>query len=134
MIAFIAAWLAVAATFLVLDFLWLGVIARKFYRSAAGPVLADSFGKAPAAVFYLIYVTGIVIFALAAPLFGVGVAAAGGQGALFGFFAYAAVNFTNASVLSAWPMRLAIVDTIWGTVLTGVSAAAGAWALVAAGG
>jgi uncharacterized membrane protein len=42
-------------------------------------------------------------------------------GALFGFFAYLTYDMTNYSTLKDWPLQVSIVDTIWGTVLTGLS-------------
>ncbi|MFW6413007.1 MAG: DUF2177 family protein [Oceanicaulis sp.] len=133
-VAWIAAWFATALVFLALDALWLGVIAKRGYRKAAGPVLAENYDGAMAVVFYVIYVTGAVLFGLAASLFGPLPLDKAFQGAAFGLFAYAAVNFTNAAVLKAWPRPLAFVDTFWGTFLTGVSVFAGAMTLQALGG
>ncbi len=39
-------------------------------------------------------------------------------GALFGFFAYATYDLTNLATTKNWPLKLAVVDMIWGTVLS----------------
>ena len=59
--------LTYAATFIalaVLDFLWLGVIAKTIYRDAIGHLMAPSPNWGAAAVFYLLYPVGLVVFAV----------------------------------------------------------------------
>ncbi|WP_333630300.1 DUF2177 family protein, partial [Agrobacterium cavarae] len=50
------------------------------------------------------------------------------SGAIFGFLAYGTYDMTNLSTLKGWTWRLCVVDIIWGTLLTSLAAAAGAWA------
>ena len=50
------------------------------------------------------------------------------NGALFGFFAYATYDLTNLATLKVWSLKVSLIDMAWGTVLTGVTATAGAWA------
>lgn len=126
----VVAYFATLVVFLVIDLLWLGVIARDFYRDALGPRLEVDLAVAFA--FYALYVSGIVIFAVAPgdrsgrPL------QAGLTGALFGFYCYATYDLTNLATLKDWPAIIAIVDIPWGTVLTGLSAYGGALILRAA--
>ena len=111
--------------FAALDLVWLGLAAKRFYRDALGELLAPRFRPAPALAFYLLFPIGIVLFAVA-PAMG-SMSNAGLLGAGFGFFAYATYDLTNWATLRAWPARLALVDMAWGTALTSVSAAIGAW-------
>lgn len=128
MTAFLIAYLAAGAAFLLLDLVWLGLIAQKFYASQMGDLMASSFNVPAAIAFYLIYLAGLTYFAIAPALAEGSLATAVVRGALFGFFCYATYDLTNLAVMRGYPTTLAFVDIAWGTVLTGSAAAAGAWA------
>ncbi|MDX1581528.1 MAG: DUF2177 family protein, partial [Alphaproteobacteria bacterium] len=106
----------------------LGVIARKFYAAEAGHLMRRRPNWVPAGMFYLAFIAIILYLAvLPAALFqSDGLAAL--HGALLGLAAYGTYNATNLAVLKDWPARLSLVDTLWGTSLTTVSALAGLWA------
>jgi uncharacterized membrane protein len=113
-----AAYATALASLLVLDGLWLGVIARNFYKARIGDLLLDKPNFAIAAVFYLVHAAGIVVFAIpqattwtTALLFG----------ALFGFFVYAAYDLTNLATLRGWPASVAVIDLMWGSAATAVA-------------
>jgi uncharacterized membrane protein len=121
--AFIATGLAFAAV----DSIWLITMAPRLYKPEIGEVMADNFRLVPAIVFYLLYITGILIFAVRP-----GVAANSWQtalvmGALFGFFCYMTYDMTNYATLRVWSLKVTILDLIWGTFLTGTAAAIGTW-------
>ncbi|MEL6978862.1 MAG: DUF2177 family protein [Pseudomonadota bacterium] len=126
----IVAYFATFAVFLVIDLLWLGVIARDFYRDALGPRLevdlAIAFG------FYAIYVSGLVIFAVMPSDERGRLRDAALIGGLFGFYCYATYDLTNLATLKDWPAIIAIVDIPWGVVLSASSALGGAAILRAA--
>jgi uncharacterized membrane protein len=122
---YLAAYVVTAVIFLFLDFLWLGYIAKSFYFSRLGELLLDKPNLGVAAGFYAVYVIGLVIFAVAPALQSGSWKTALIYGALFGFFCYATYDMTNLATLKGWPVTVAIVDVIWGTVLTGVSALMG---------
>lgn len=121
----ITCYVATALVFFALDYLWLGIIARKFYSQALGSLMLDQIKIGFAAGFYAIYVIGIVIFAVSPALQSGNALDALMWGALFGFFAYATYDMTNLATLRNWPIVMSIVDIIWGTFLTGVAAFAG---------
>lgn len=137
MMNYLAAYGATVAVMLALDVLWLGVIAKTFYRDGIGHLMADPPNLAAGGVFYLLYPVGVLLFAVAPSAWSGGLAAptevpwsrAVWAGALFGFFAYATYDLTNLATLRGWPWRLALLDIAWGTTLTAASAAAGRWAL-----
>ncbi len=122
---YLAAYVVTAVIFLFIDFLWLGYIAKTFYFSRLGELLLDKPNLGVAAVFYAVYVIGIVIFAVGPALQSGSWKTALLYGALFGFFCYATYDMTNLATLKGWPVTVAIVDTIWGTVLTGTSSLLG---------
>ncbi len=125
MIKLALAYIATAAAFFALDLLWLGIVARDFYRSALGSLLLERPNMVAAAVFYSMYVVGIVIFAVAPAMAAESWVKAAALGALFGFFAYATYDMTNFVTLKNWPLSVVLVDITWGTILTGTSAAIG---------
>jgi len=122
---YLAAYLATAAIFLLIDVLWLGYIAKDFYFSRLGELLLEKPNLSVAAVFYAVYVIGIVIFAVGPALKYGSWQTALVYGALFGFFCYATYDMTNLATLKGWPVTIVVVDIIWGTVLTGTSALLG---------
>lgn len=123
---FLKAWAASAAFFLIVDALWLGVIARNFYQEQLGSLMAGSINLPVAAVFYVMYSAAVVILASTSALrTGGGVAEAALLGAILGFAAYGAYDFTNLATLRDWPIMVTIVDLVWGTALTSAASAVG---------
>ncbi|GGX72344.1 membrane protein [Litorimonas cladophorae] len=116
--------------FFVIDLIWLGVVAKSFYSSQLGELMADSPKWGVAIGFYLLYVVGIVIFAARPALMsdaglGGSILTAAIYGGLFGFFCYATYDLTNLATLKGWPVKMVAIDIVWGTVLTGSCAAIG---------
>ena len=126
---FAIAYLAAAAAFFALDFVWLTVATRLLYRPLLGSLIVDSPNLVVAALFYLVYLVGLVVFAIlpAAEAGSWGMAL--GLGALLGLVAYGTYDFTNLSTLRDWPVMVSIVDLVWGTALSAVATAAGYAAL-----
>jgi len=118
---FLALYAISVPIFLLIDLLWLGVIASSFYRDRIGHLMEINWSAA--IVFYLIFLVGLTIFAMYPALENGGWKYALLYGALFGFFTYATYDLTNLATLKDWPLSLVVVDIIWGTVL-GASVAA----------
>lgn len=108
--------------FFLTDMLWLGVLAKGFYQDKLGGFLGPVNWTA-AIIFYLIFIVGILIFAVAPALESQSLAKAVVLGALFGFFTYATYDLTNLATLKDWPVIVVVVDIIWGAVLSGSVAA-----------
>jgi len=119
------AYFATAVVFFAIDFVWLGTVATKFYRDGIGHLMADNVNFAAAGGFYILYVAGILIFAVVPALTSGNWTTALVYGALFGFFCYGTYDFTNLATLRDWPLYISLTDLAWGTVLTGTSAVAG---------
>lgn len=122
---FAIAYLAAAATMLILDAIWLSTMVPRVYQPALGDLIADKPNFAIAGVFYLLYVVGIVVFAILPAVEARSWLQALGMGALLGLVAYGTYDFTNLSTLRNWPVGLSLIDVAWGTALTGVVATAG---------
>jgi uncharacterized membrane protein len=119
---YIILYLATLIVLLPVDFLFLGVVAKGFFTSQVGDMLGE-IRPAPAILFYLLYVAGILIFVS-------GSRAASCQttllyGALFGLVCYATFELTALSLLKHWTWPVAVVDVSWGSLVTAVSATAG---------
>jgi uncharacterized membrane protein len=105
-----------------LDFLFLGVVAKGFFTSQVGNMLGE-IKLAPAVVFYLLYIVGIIIFVSGGVHANVQSTLL--YGALFGLFCYATFDLTSLSLLRHWSWPVAIVDISWGAVVTAVASTAG---------
>lgn len=103
--------------FFVIDLLWLGVVARDFYRSQLGFILSPQVNWAAAIVFYLLYIVGILIFAVRPSINAHSWRQAVILGALFGLFTYATYDLTNLATIDKWPLSVVVVDIIWGICL-----------------
>jgi uncharacterized membrane protein len=128
MLKYFVAYAVTATVFLLVDLVWLGFAARAFYRTNIGALLADQINVTAAVIFYLLYIAGIVIFAISPALESGSWRTSLIMGSLFGFFAYATYDMTNLATLRDWPVAVAVVDMAWGAFLTGLSATAGFFA------
>ncbi len=117
-----------AAAFFAIDLVWLGVVARDFYRNNIGHLMADSPLWPAAFAFYAIYLAGIMVFAVLPGLEAQSLSRTVALGAFLGFFAYATFDLTSMAVLKDFPLNVVLVDLAWGTILTGSVAAAGYFA------
>jgi uncharacterized membrane protein len=102
--------------FFAIDMVWLGVVAQKLYQSQLGYLLGPV--QWPVAItFYLLFLIGLLIFAIAPAVVAKSMMHAVIYGALFGFFTYATYDLTNWATVRDWPWLISIVDMLWGTVL-----------------
>jgi uncharacterized membrane protein len=120
----VIAYVLTLVTFLAIDAVWLGLIARGLYKRELGHLLAPNVRWGAAGVFYLLYVAGVLILVVL-PNLNAPVTRAILLGALFGLVAYATYDLTNLATLVRWPVRVTLLDLVWGTFLTAATAAAG---------
>lgn len=110
-----------AIVFGIMDFIWLTTAVPRFYQPAIGSILAENVRAAPAALFYLTYVAGVVFFVLAPTVTTGDWKQAAIRGAALGLVAYATYDLTNQATLSVWPTRLTVVDLSWGVFATAIA-------------
>jgi uncharacterized membrane protein len=103
--------------FFVIDIVWLGLVARGFYRDQLGDLLREQTFWPAAIVFYLIFLVGLVVFVIQPAVDAGSWTDALWRGALFGFVAYATYDLTSLAVIRDWPVTMTIVDIAWGAVL-----------------
>ncbi|WP_297086050.1 DUF2177 family protein [uncultured Draconibacterium sp.] len=111
-------YLLTLVAFLAIDLLWLGIVAKNLYHKYLGSFLSEQVNWTAAIIFYLLFVAGILIFAVVPALNKQSVQHALIMGALFGFFTYATYDLTNLATLKGWPLPIVIIDITWGTVLS----------------
>ncbi len=120
---------ATGLAFLILDGLWLSLATPALYRPALGPLLAERVVPGAAIAFYLIYIGGIVLFAVAPAVRASSPLQAALLGAALGLVAYATYDLTNLATLRGWSMKLSFIDLGWGMLVTAMAAFAGYWAI-----
>ena len=102
----------------IIDALWLSVVANRFYKSQLGPMLLEKPNMISAIIFYVIFVVGVVVFAVLPAVQAGDWKVAIGLGALLGLVTYATYDLTNHATLKGFPLTVVVVDIIWGVVLT----------------
>lgn len=121
----VAAFVGTLVVFAVVDLVWLGVIAKEFYRSQLAGLMVEKIRIVPAVIFYLVFCTGLVLLAVMPALKAGSWLEAAKLGAMIGFMAYATYDLTNLATLKGWPLAMSLVDMAWGTVLSATAAVGG---------
>lgn len=111
--------------FFAIDMLWLGLIAKNLYRNYLGHFLSDEVNWVAAIIFYLIFIAGILFFAVYPAVQKESFVNAIILGALFGFFTYATYDLTNYATLKDWPIQIVFIDIAWGAFLSAMVSLSG---------
>lgn len=119
---FVAAYAATSVVFLALDAVWLSTMGQRLYRPAIGHLMREGFAWQPALAFYLLYVLGLVVFAVLPGCASARARVAAWRGALFGLIAYATYDLTNQATLRDWPWTVTLIDLCWGTLVSAIAA------------
>jgi uncharacterized membrane protein len=112
-----------AAVFLILDAIMLTLVMKPLFTRHIGPLMAEPIRIAPAALFYLAYVAGLV-YLLSLPALKTGTPLVV-PALLIGLMAYGTYEFTSWSIMRDWHWQMVLTDVTWGGVLTAFSAWAG---------
>jgi uncharacterized membrane protein len=116
-ITFTKIYVIALAIFCAMDFIWLGFIAKDFYRAQIGFLMNSEINWAAAVAFYLLFVVGLVLFVIAPALEKGSWMHSLVFGALFGLITYATYDLSNLATLKDWPILVTIVDLAWGATL-----------------
>ena len=111
-------YIAILVAFFVIDMLWLGLLARTFYRKHLGYIMAPSPNWPAAIIFYLLFLVGLLIFVVLPGLEAGSLTSTLLRGALFGLITYATYDLTNQATIRDWPVVVTVVDMCWGVVLS----------------
>ncbi len=115
---YIKMYLTALSIFLVLDGLWLGLIAKTFYAKQIGFLFKTDINWIAALIFYLMFIVALIIFVINPALEKGSIIHALLYGAIFGLITYATYDLTNLATLKGWPVLVTIVDLIWGAFIT----------------
>ncbi len=125
MARYLIAYVVTAVVFFGLDALYLRFVGGAMYRQALGDQMADPARIVPAVAFYLIFIAGLLYFAIAPSFVLENWSAAAGRGAALGFVGYATYELTNYATLARWTPTLVFVDLTWGTLLSACASSIG---------
>ena len=117
---FIKYYITATIIFVLIDAVWLSVVAKNFYKNNIGHLMAKKPNFLPAVIFYALYILGLVFFVITPAIEKDSVNYAIGAGAFLGLLMYATYDLTNNATLKAWPAKVTIIDMIWGATITSV--------------
>ncbi len=115
---FIKMYLIALVTFVVVDGLWLGVISKTLYKKELGYLLSSSPNWIAAIIFYILFLGGLIYFVINPGIEKESIKIILISGALFGLMTYATYDLTNLATIKDWPLKITIIDLIWGTSLS----------------
>ena len=128
MLKILTAYLSTALVMLVIDLVWLGFIAKPMYQAGIGHLMTDKPNLIAALFFYALFPIGLMVFAILPESASTSWQRTAWLAAMFGFFAYATYDLSNLATLKNYPLQLALVDMLWGSLLSAVAATAGKFA------
>ncbi|MBE5982642.1 MAG: DUF2177 family protein [Paenibacillaceae bacterium] len=108
------------AVFFLIDMLWLAVVAKELYRKELGFLMSDKPNLVAAVIFYLVFILGLIFFVINPALNKESWKYALLAGMLFGFITYSTYDLTNLATIKNWPLKITVIDLIWGSSLGGV--------------
>lgn len=111
---------------IVVDFLWIGIVANSFYATHLAEIGNYQDGKIKvvywaALMVYVLLAGGICVYALPLAMAADSLLMAAAYGAGFGFVTYGIYDFTNYATLKSYPLILLIGDLTWGTFVCGLA-------------
>ena len=113
-------YLITLALFFAIDMLWLGIVAKGFYRRQLGFLMGPKVNWAAALLFYLLFIIGLLVFAVRPAITAGTPVQSLLLGGLLGLICYATYDLTNLATIKDWPVIVTVVDLVWGTVLGGI--------------
>ena len=119
MLGYLKMYVVALVVFLLIDIVWLAVIAKNLYQKELGFIMSPKPNWGAAILFYLIFIVGLVFFVIHPAIEKDSWSYALFAGILFGFVSYSTYDLTNLATLADWPIKITIIDLIWGSSLGG---------------
>lgn len=116
-------YLATLIPLLVMDAIWILLIARNFYATKMAGIFQETAKISPVLVFYPLYAVAVLFLVVMPALENQSWTEALWRGALLGLASYAAYDLTNHATLKNWPISMTVVDILWGVFVTAATAA-----------
>ncbi|KEO91314.1 membrane protein [Erythrobacter longus] len=127
MTRYVIAFLSAAVIFGAMDAIWLNWAGPNLYEPNIGEIMADSFNVAPAGVFYVAYLLGMIWFAIRPGLESGDVRRSLLNGVLLGALCYATFDLTSQAVFKVWATKVTVFDIFWGAFATGTTSTLACW-------
>jgi uncharacterized membrane protein len=118
MVKYIVLYAVALAIFFAMDLTWLGLIAKNLYKDKLGFIMSDKINWAAAIIFYLLFIGGMMYFAIIPGIESGSLVTTLIKGALLGGLCYATYDLTNMATIANWPISIVVIDIVWGMVLT----------------
>lgn len=122
MIKYIVLYAVALVIFFAMDLTWLGLIAKNLYKDKLGFIMSDKINWVAAIIFYLLFIGGIMYFAIIPGIESGSLVTTLIKGALLGGLCYATYDLTNMATIANWPLSIVVIDIVWGMVLTATCA------------
>lgn len=111
-------YLIALVSFVVVDGIWLAFIAKDLYQKEIGYLLSENPNWLAAVIFYLLFLVGLVYFVINPAIDKESIKTLLISAALFGLITYATYDLTNLATVKDWPLKITVIDLIWGTSLS----------------
>ncbi|MDN6196204.1 MAG: DUF2177 family protein [Atopostipes suicloacalis] len=118
---YLKTYLVTFVVFFIIDLLWLGLLAKDLYRRELGEFMAPKTNWPAAIIFYAIFIAGLIYYAINPALASGSWFEALKLGAIFGFITYLTYDMTNLATLENWPLKITVIDILWGTSLNSLT-------------
>jgi uncharacterized membrane protein len=122
---YLVAYIVTFIVFMGMDFSFVLGFAAPVYKQELGPLLLTQFKAIPSVLFYVIYIFGVVLFAVAPALKERRWQRALIMGVALGLVAYATYDLTNLGTMKGFSQKIVFIDMAWGMTVTSVSATVG---------
>jgi len=123
MLGWISVWAIAAVIMIAIDMVWLMWLGRGFYMQEIGDILLEKPNLPAALAFYVLYSIGVVVIVIAPALEAQSAMRALLYGLIFGLVAYGTYDLTNLAVMKGFTTKIALIDMIWGGLITGFTSA-----------
>jgi uncharacterized membrane protein len=123
MLGWIAVWAIAAVIMIAIDMVWLIWVGRGFYMQEIGDILLEKPNLPAALAFYVLYSIGVVVIVIAPALEAQSAMRGLLYGLILGLVAYGTYDLTNLAVMKGFTTKIALIDMIWGGLITGFTSA-----------
>ncbi len=108
-------------TMIALDYSWLAKIAKKFYLENLSRHITIENGSLVVNIYsaLVVYAVGIFSIFYFVTIRSNSLSEAGIKGMILGLSMYAFYDFTNSATMHSFPLKLALIDTLWGGFILG---------------
>lgn len=117
---FLKTYLVTFIVFLILEAFWLGIIAKNLYAKELGYIMSPKPNLIATIAFFAIFILGFTFFVINPSIEKNMWTYALFAGILLGVLSYSTYALTNLATIKDWPVKIALIDILWGASLGGL--------------